>query len=213
MMKRLSLTRSGMTLMELLITSVLVGIVTVGLIAAEQVVRMSRQSSARDNLVSTQMQAMMLALTTDISKTTGDYASTGIYLEDNPIPTVYLKSACFRYPYGDVNTYSDDRWSCWTFDMDSGILLSCSNLNAPVSDCTASPGVQDWSSIKYTKLAISVIDNTGNYIPSTGLVTNSSVAYIRVRIITRYDTNKDADPISNPDYKLESNISPVGLSR
>ena len=92
---------SGMTLTELIIASILVGIVTMGLIAAEQTVRMSRQSSARDNQVTTNMQAMMLAMTKDVNLMSGDYASPGYHTTcDGTNATL---SVCLRHAAGDVN--------------------------------------------------------------------------------------------------------------
>ena len=113
--------RSAITLIELLIASVLVGIVTLGLIAAEEAVRVSRQSSHRDSQVSAQLQAAMLKLTNDASLTVGDAVDTGIFVDTLDLGRGKdLLSPCKRRS----NTYSDDIWHCWVHHLSSPAIAT-----------------------------------------------------------------------------------------
>lgn len=203
-----------MTLMELLITSVLVGIVTIGLIAAEQVVRMSRQSSARDNQVTTQLQAAMTLLTADANLTVGDANDTGIYQYKNGIKRQMI---CFRYSSGDVNTYADDLLNCWSSNDTTKELWSCRGLVSTVQDCTLSANKLYWGKLSNSEF-FGVYDSSGTLFadsnfsrPGGGLV--GSVGYIEINLQSRYSLTQAAHPINNPDYNLRTQISPVGLSR
>ncbi len=206
-----------MTLTELIVASVLVGIVTMGLIAAEQNVRMSRQSSSRDNFVTTQIQAMMLTITRDINMLSGDYANSGIYLETGA--GNYLIKACFRHADGDINSYIDDKWNCWTFDRGgTDNIYSCENMTDPSfpASCTNVSGYITWSKPRFDKLEITPYispDSAPIPVVMNSEVQNRRITSILVRLSSRYDMSKPADPITNPDYFLESLLSPVGLSR
>ncbi|MCB9771987.1 MAG: type II secretion system protein [Candidatus Omnitrophica bacterium] len=208
--------KKGMTLTELIIATVLVGIVTLGLVAAEQAVRMSRQSSMRDSQISGQMQATMLVLNRSASLTVGDSANTGIYqyLSSNDMTT------CFRQGAGDVNVYTDDVWTCWWVDISSGgnpVLTSCENLNSPVTTCNGQASLREWVTLvfegSYTQFC-SVVDTGGFTItPPNAIITGTKVAYIQLTLQSRHNKDKAAHPIENPDYTLTANISPSGLSR
>ncbi len=203
-----------MTLTELIIASVLVGIVTLGLIAAEQAIRMSRQSSNRDAQISAQMQAAMIKLSKDASFTVGDSLDSGIYqssLGNN-------RAICFRQAQGDANTYTDDSWSCWTIDTTSGLLLSCLPApQIPVDDCTGNASEIEWVTLT-NKTFYSVFDdatpNPAIILPAAPwYITNSGISYIQIDLTSRFNPAVNEHPIENPEYALTTRISPPGLSR
>lgn len=205
--------KKGMTLTELIIATVLVGIVTLGLVAAEQAVRMSRQSSMRDSQISGQMQATMLVLNRSASLTVGDSADTGIYqyLSGTDMTT------CFRQGTGDVNVYTDDVWSCWWVNRATGLLSSCENLNNTVTSCAGQASLRSWVTLtfdaSYTRF-YSVVDTSDTVIaPGNAIVTGTKVAYIQLTLKSLYNTSKAEHPIENPEYTLTANVSPAGLSR
>ncbi len=216
-MRICSLSNHAMTLIELIVASILVGIVTLGLIAAEQAIRMSRQSSNRDSQISAQLQAAMTALSKDINSTVGDASDTGIY----QYAVGNNLSVCFRYAQGDPNIYSDDRWSCWTAntDTDSGLLSACRNLALPTSDCRLSlaPTKIDWATLTfdgtYTTF-FSVLDDSAAVIaPASAIITGRKISYIDIQLKSRFNPAVASHPIENPEYTLTSRFSPVGLSR
>ncbi len=192
--------KSAMTLAELIIASVLVGIITLGLVAAEQAVRMSRQSSSRDSKVSAQMEAAMLLLTKDASLTVGDATNTGIYPYDSGTDT----TICFRQSADDVNSYADDDWICWWADKINGFLFRSQLLDDHVNTWVAP-----------TSSAILPIKFEGTYTTFYNVVTdvNGKISHIQLTLKYRYDISKPAHPIENPDYELTANISPAGLSQ
>ncbi len=212
--------KSAMTLTELIIASVLVGIVTLGLIAAEQAIRMSRQSSNRDAQISAQMQAAMIRLTKDASLTVGDSVNSGIYQYSSGTTE---RAICFRQAGGDANTYTDDFWYCWTIKISSGngLLLSCGGplLTNPINDCTADATVIQWVTLTfggtYTTF-YSVFDDAATpavIAPTGAIITNSRISYIQLDLQSRFNPAVAAHPIENPEYTLTSRISPPGLSR
>lgn len=209
-------TTTAMTLTELIIASVLVGVVTLGLIAAEQTVRMSRQSSHRDAQVSAQLQSAMIKLTRDASLTVGDAIDTGIYQYSSGND----RTICFRQAAGDANSYSDDVWNCWWADVSSaaGTLTSCGNLVNPLTTCAGQPSQFDWVRLKfegsYTTF-YSVSDETQTVITPANpwYILSTKISYINLDLRSRFNPDISAHPIENPDYILTGRISPSGLSR
>lgn len=204
-----------MTLTELIVASVLVGIVTLGLVAAEQAVRMSRQSSNRDAQISAQMQAAMIRISNDSNLTVGDATNTGIYQYafGNDL------TICFRQANGDPNIYTDDQWTCWWADSPSGALASCRNLVAPVTTCVGQATRVNWVTLiplgtgTYPTF-YSVFDGTESVIiPAGANIMNTTISYIQIDLRSRPNPGIAEHPIENPDYRLTSRISPVGLSR
>ncbi len=217
-----------MTLTELLVTSVLVGIVTLGLIAAEQAVRLSRNASLRDSQVSIQIQAIALSLSRDISLTVGDFSDAGIYLQYDVLGL--LAFSCFRHAAGNVNSYSDDLWYCWQYDRRANVpflqgatrfIYSCGDLvTIPATNsCLSLPADQyhTWD-IKFTDLGITVMDTANVAIDPTGFnppgyIRNQSINSIRLHLSTLYDISQPESPIENPRYTIDTWINPPGLSK
>lgn len=202
-----------MTLTELIVASILVGIVTLGLIAAEQAVRMSRQSANRDSQVSSQLHAAMIRLTKDASLTAGDSSDSGIYQHSG----INDKAICFRQAGNDVNSYADDTWNCWT--TQNSVLSSCGPLLSPVNDCTGQSSIIRWITLTYDTgytIFFSVFDNspTPAIIPPTSaIITNTRISYIQFDLKSRGDLTSSAHVVSNPEHTLTSRINPAGLSR
>ena len=207
---------NAMTLTELIVASVLVGIVTLGLIAAEQAIRMSRQSSHRDAQISAQLQAAMIKLNQDASSTVGDVTDTGIYqysLGDD-------LGICFRQAAGDANTYMDDIFNCWSVNKSSGLLTSCSDamLPAPFTSCIGKPDQFDWVTlipfdITYPTFYSVVNTSDTTIAPTNFIIKNQKISYIQLDLRSRYNRSVADHPIENPTYILNARISPTGLSR
>lgn len=205
--------KSAMTLTELIVASVLVGIVTLGLIAAEQAVRMSRQSANRDSQVSSQLHAAMIRLTKDASLTTGDSSDSGIYQYSG----INGNAICFRQADNDVNSYTDDTWNCWA--TQNSILSSCGPLLSPVTDCTGQSSSIQWITLTFDAgytIFFSVFDNSSTpaIIPPAGAtITNTNISYIQLDLKSRGNLTNSAHPVSNPEHTLTSRVNPAGLSR
>jgi Tfp pilus assembly protein PilV len=209
------LTNTAMTLAELIIASILVGIVTLGLIAAEQAVRMSRQSSHRDAQISAQLQSAMIKLNRDASSTVGDATDTGIYQYSSGND----RTICFRQAAGDANIYTDDVWNCWWTNTSSRILASCGPLANPLTTCAGQASLFNWVTLTldattYTTF-YSVIDNTQAVITPLApwYILNKKISYIQLDLRSRFNPAANVNPIENPDYALNARISPTGLSR
>lgn len=205
---------TAMTLTELIIASVLVGIVTLGLIAAEQAIRMSRQSSHRDAQISAQLQSAMLRLNHEASATVGDATDSGIYQYSSG----NNRTICFRQAAGDANVYTDDVWNCWWADVSTGALASCGPLANPLTTCAGQAGLINWVTLKfegtYTTF-YSVIDDAQAVITPANpwYIRNKKISYIQLDLRSRFNPAANAHPIENPSYILNARISPTGLSR
>lgn len=202
---------SAMTLTELLVASVLVGIVTLGLISAEYTIRTSRLSSVRDSQISAQLQAAMIRLSRDANLTVGDPANSGI----REFPAGSDRTVCFREALagGIDSTYSNSVWNCWwREELAAGRsnLTSCSYTSptAPQSNC-AGAGVAN------VKFWVRLSNDPPADPEFYTIVPNASGQFdhIELDLISRFDLSAPAHAISNPEYHLSSQINPQSQSR
>lgn len=191
--------QKAMTLTELLVASALVGVVTLGLLAGEYTVRSSKVSSLRDSQLSTQMQSTMIRLTRDASLAVGDAGNSGI----RTFTPGTDSTICFREATGAVDsTYTNTVWNCWWYNSATSELSSCDNqTDPPQSTCVGVPTRKFWVRITdpvfYT------------------LQTNASGQFdhIDFNLTSRFDISRPVHEISNPQYRLSSQVSPQSMSR
>ena len=203
-MKPLIRTQSGLTLTELLVASVLVGIVMLGAVSVDYAIRNSKLGSSRAEVLSKEVGATILNITRDAMLTAGDNSATtwqarGIYtydVGDN------FKTICFRQ---DANStpadYSDDPWACYSHGNDLDIYR-----------CTtaANPSFAGWLNCSTTgRKLLHVIQNDF----FTVVEVSNRIQSIDVSLSARADPNSPQNPITNPGYSLQSSISPPALSR
>jgi prepilin-type N-terminal cleavage/methylation domain-containing protein len=194
-MKYLS-THRGLTLVELLIASILVGIVMAGALSVDYAVRSLQKNDAKHHTLTSRTSAAMLQMTRDAMKTVGD-------INDEGISSVTCGSECgicFRQDTdSDPNSYANDTWVCYGHGA-SNQLVRCSGLATAVPDCEGMP----------QNNVIQLSDS-----PFFEIVRDADnrIKYIELTIHTI--TNKDLapHPLGNPTYSLTSRISPPGISR
>lgn len=122
-----------MTLSELLIATILVGIVMVGVLAVDYAMHNLQKSSTTDSLLALQTSAAFIAISRDAMTSTGDSTgdptcagnNLGILCDDDGSE----RSICFRHDVPDISgnytpfNYDDDQWQCYY--NDSTALYRC----------------------------------------------------------------------------------------
>lgn len=210
-MNSLFRSRTGLTLTELLVASVLVGIVMLGAISVDFAIRNTKLGSSRVEVLSKEVGATILNITRDAMLTAGDnsmdllnansWQATGIYtydVGDN------FKSICFRQ---DINStpenYADDPWACYSHGNDLDIYR-CSVAANP-----AFAGWQNCNNPSGRKLVHVTQTDFFDVVPDA----DNHIQSIDISLTARSDPNSAVNPVMNPQYSLESSISPPGLSR
>jgi prepilin-type N-terminal cleavage/methylation domain-containing protein len=213
----LNLSNAGMTLMELLVATTLVGIVMIGTMSVDFAVHSMRKSTADSSGVALQTSATMLDISNTMAKAVGDGQDLGIRL-DNPFATAANPSRvwfCARQDKdNDPNDYNDDEWVCyWKPAATTNV-----NIYKCTKPVTLGPGPCNLTNEVIGTTACELADCTNSRYLFTFYLENDSANrefFFDINLKSRayptklHDTTK---PMKNPEYKLSSHIAPMGHS-
>jgi hypothetical protein len=206
---------AAMTLAELLIASILIGIVMVGAFSFSQIVKQIHQSTDRSTIPAARVAYAIAQMKQDAALTVGD----GHHADGGPVDENYGVSSdvnahyiCFRHDTtpddqtDDTEKYTGDgyEWICYSHNGD-GVIKRCAVTNANIgtfSGCAAGPTV--------LKLP------TKNGVPDFFTVNvdgNNVLENIELILTTRILPNEDADPINNPEFTITTTVNPWGQGR
>jgi type II secretory pathway pseudopilin PulG len=215
---------SGITLLELLVASALVGIIMAGVVSVEFAIRRSRQTASVDMVLNAKIAAAMLQIARDAKEVTGDSsaqtpASEGIfeYISGN------TRAICFRY-YDPDKTWTEAQkidhlylytdgyhpWTCYQHDA-TFLLRRCTGI------LTATPAEPPCTALNYDpsfqfKLENAQYPNGTNFF---SIVRNGTgrIDYIGVSLIALADSSSAThNDLTNPRAELTSRINPFYLS-
>ena len=197
----------GMTLTEVLVAAMLVGIVMMGAISVDYAIRNSRKSASQDTTLSMRTQATMLRISRDANMAVGDSSSKGIDTSAGAL--------CIRKELGgNINSYSDDEWVCYW--QNGTNIHRCSKniaLGGVPGPCIATDPIV--GTAVSGQCSTQICEGT---CPATqacfyyNFVFDSSTQrlYLDLAITNRYDPTKAKNPIANPEYAAATRIYPSG---
>ncbi len=198
MKKRLSQSK-GLTLTELIVAVILVGIVMLAVAAMDVAMRQVHQTSSKDAQVKMKVSSALLHLANNVTVATGMSQDPGIVIE--PIMTGNSHRVYIRKDGGDPATYDDDQWIHYDVieyvTPEDGVdVIFCPQSEDPDLDptCFAPEITLANVSSMFTELA--------QYGVSGGF-------HVKVSIESRYDNSLPYDPLDNPQYRLDSKIIPL----
>lgn len=192
-------TNKALTLTELLISTVIIGIIMSGIITFSTSARKMQSASSKTRYTDIKLAAAMTALKKDASLATGDSTSAGILTNSGAFETI-----CFRQDASSTpGDYSDDIWSCW-MSSTSDILRRCYDpVTLPptsVAECTAAASNRPYFALTNTNFF--TVNNDGD-----GKLDNITLELVA------HDASTAANSLTNPDVTLLTNISPLMHSR
>ncbi|MBU0467454.1 MAG: prepilin-type N-terminal cleavage/methylation domain-containing protein [Candidatus Omnitrophica bacterium] len=195
----------GMSLTELIVASVLIGIVMLGVISFTSSLKSIQGSTSNSTIPSVKLSSVMFEISKDASLVIGDQLDSGIE-EDDAIATPYL---CLRQDNDGAGTsnitpddYSDDTWVCYLMD-NANTLHKC--IDANFSNCV------DGSTTPQFPDLITLSQNSFFDVIDSG--TPARIEHIHLDLRTRNVPTDAVHPINNPEFTLETNISPLSLGR
>ena len=196
-----------MTLTELMIATILVGIVMAGVVSVDFGIRNMRGSASKMNDAMSNVSVAMLRITQDAQQTTGDRTDVGVSWST----LNQTRAICFRQEATSptLNDYSDDTWTCYTHQTTSlpPTLYRCANLASAITDCPSDPGADE------VILNNMVLDTAPN--DSFFTIVNApdgQINYIHFKFKYRPSTGA-AHYINNPEATQESNAYLPKMSR
>ena len=187
----------GMTLTEILVATMLVAIVMLGAVSVDYAVRNARKSASQDASLTMRTQATMLLISRDANAAVGDASDPGIV--DSPA----VGALCIRKEKGgDINTYSDDEWTCY-WQNGTNIYRCLKDIATGPTQCNTGDPVVGTASVDCPNGGLCFkYDFVFNEI--------TKEIYLDIAITTRSKPSAAADPINNPEYTASTHISPSG---
>ncbi len=187
----------GISLTELIVATVAVGVIMVGVVSVDQAMRQSHQGTSRNALVSMKTSAIMLHITKNVQLTNGYRTESGSI---DGIRTNIANTLCVRKEDPSNITpgnYSDDVWACYT--------LNGTNMNFCQSAAGGAAAACGAGTVLGTATSFTVqLSNDSD--PVTGQF------YVEITVINRFDPAAGKNTFDNPEITLTSRISPPGLS-
>lgn len=104
--------RQGLTLAELLITTIIIGVVMVGMVSVDFAIRSNDQQQSRTSIATLRTSATLQEIVSTISQGFGDAASRCVQI--GSITADSTNYICIYRDFGTPADYSDDVWHCFT---------------------------------------------------------------------------------------------------
>jgi len=206
---------SGLTLAELLITSVIIGIIMLGVVSVDFAIRSNELQQSRTAIVTLKTSTMLKEIELNAMQAVGDFATRCVQLGN--ITTDATNYICV---YRDDTTpadYSDDYWKCFT--------RHGTNLHACTRTLASGKGACATTDRIIGGVTIDTFDA-----PDTPVVTSTNPnLYVEFTLKSRYDPARPNPGIGavdnngakysvaiaqeflkNPKVKMKTRVAPAG---
>ena len=185
--------QKGITLTELIVASILVGIIMIGVISFSFTLKQLQTSTNNSTILAMHTSALMSDIERNAMLASGNLNNKGIDV------SLDKKSISFRQDLaGTPDNPDDDKWFIYkaVIDGDDHELIYCSNKDTP-DDCQV--GQARAISMNIKDVVFERDDAQGT---------------IHIKLVTIFDTHMLDNPnyIENPSYTMSSHISPQGQS-
>ena len=203
--------KNGITLTELLVASILIGIVMIGVVSFSVSIQQLQNSANRSTLLSMRTMTAMNRLTRDAYLAVGDETDRGIFIRDiNP-----FKSICFRHDTNDPSSYGDDTYHCYLFETN--------NNNRRFSACPVKPDLTNvppnnaaqCDGVVARNILLTMDPTFGDVFFQIHEDATNRLESIEFTLQSIFDPDPalTAHPITNPTYSITTRVSPPGISR
>lgn len=208
--------QSALTLLEVILASMLVGVVLLGVVSVDLAVRRTQQTTSGSAILAMQTAAAMLTISKETARAIGYQGDQGIAEND-----AARNRLCVRQdvpsPTPTPDIYTDDRWYCLEYDGTRNIfdclfpadgggndLIALTNA----TPCTTANGLGIL--LPQNPLNPPLINNA----TAVNLDWNNSPGnfYIAIDLTTRNNPLTPRDPIKNPDYSVSTRVQPISHS-
>ncbi len=190
----------GLTLTELLVSTILIGIVMLGVVGFSLSIKQFQDSASRTTTLRMRLASAMDLLVEDAKLAVGDTINPGIAVYQNSTD----QSICFRHDVNDPSSYADDIWICYYHGTTYSLYryVGTSSANVPCSSAsTCSVGT---TSIEH--VIDLVHEGDGEFFQ---FLSDGSIEFT---IKTSYEPSKLSHPIDNPEYSLTTRVMPLAHS-
>ena len=206
--------KNGITLTELLVASILIGIVMIGVASFSVSIQQFQNSTNRTTILAMRTMTAMNRLSRDaylvIGDETGDDWVRGIVTRTIP-PRVSL---CFRHDAdNDPSSYTGDEWICYFFEttLNNRKLSLCTVPTAPANVPPNNTNKCDGTGQR--SLLLTLDPTQGNSFYQINEDGDGRLESIDFTLSAIFDPTLAPHPITNPTYTVTTTVSPPGISR
>lgn len=196
--------RNGLTLTELLVSTILIGIVMTGVAAFSVFVKQARDSTGKGTILAVQTTTAMHYMVADANKAVGDSSDRGV------VSSAMQESVCFRHDTNDPTSYADDTWACYWYDAASDALWKCVTRTAVAG---APPAVFNDCNTGGAAIKLVTLDPAAAQYFSIVDDADGRFAYVDITLNTIADPGQAASTIANPTQQLFTRVSPPAHGR
>lgn len=208
--------RKGVTLTELIVSSVLVGIIMIGVVSFNFAMKRIEESSSRISILSANAATFLSMIKKDAMKATG-------YIDDSGVRTFQSggnRCICFRHDEDDdPNDYDGDVWKCYLKggnDYVTRKTFGNTHGNGAIPTNTGSCGSAGGGAQLMRNLI--AIDSTEFYnVPggcgTCAAGTQNLMEYIEINFTAIYDPASGYDPLNNPTVDIRTRVNPIAHNR
>jgi len=227
-MHLMKIKESGLTLIELMISSILIGIVMIGVISFSYSIKTQQDSAKHLTLLKTQATTAVSIMKNDAAEAIGDAINPGIWCFAGggaaTTGSPCSRSAgndlflCFRKIDGNVpptlTDYSDDSWSCYFPDMSD--TDGDGNSDDTIWKCpvnysgTSAPS--GYSNCTSTATALLLETNNDDFAQIIYDASNA-IVHVQITLETLSDRSQPYHPIKNPGHDVTAYLTPLSHSK
>lgn len=197
--------QNALTLTELLVSTILIGIVMAGVASFSLFVKQAKDSTGAGTILAVQTATAMHYIEEDVLRAVGDNSDRGVVFD-----TPDQKSICFRHDVSNPASYAEDLWACYWYDDTSDALWKCTDRDtasgvppANFSACNSGGGAIKLVTIDPAATDyFEVVDDSGG-----------RFLYVDITLNTIANASQPAHITNNPTYQLFTRISPPAHGR
>lgn len=209
--------KNAVTLTELLVGTMLIGIVMVGIAAFSNAIKQIHGSTDKSTILAMRTAFALKQMSADAFLAVGSNLLSDSGLSDC-LPNCGLvykdtgaqRSICFRQDAdNDPTSYTNDIWICYYDNGTNNIIDRC--VGTPVANVPPSSFAQCSAALAVvTPYNYQLIQNDFFEVVKDA---GGRLEYVEIFLTTRSDIGAPVHPMDNPEYTLTTRVSPPGLSR
>ncbi len=200
---------------ELLITTIIIGVVMVGMVSVDYALRSNEQQQSRTSIMTLRTSATLQSIVVTASQGYGDVASRCIQIGN--ITTDATNYICVYRDFGTPSDFTDDSWQCFT------------RYSTNVHRCTRTLAAGQGSCANTDPIIGTVTADTFDAPDSPVVVSANPNFYFQITIKNRFDPTRPNPGIGatdvngakysvaiaqeymiNPKIKLSAKVTPAG---
>jgi len=202
----------GITLTELLVASVMIGVVMMGVASFAVAIKNLHRSTDKTVIISLRTKAAMARITGDATLAVGHEGNRGII----PFSGGTHLSICFRHDTNNIpGDYLDniDGWECYYRNSANNDLMICGGprLLAGVPVTTDVGGAQACATGVVGDEFILALDPADNVF-YTIVETGGRLDFVDITLSTIFDDARAFHDVNNPRYSTNTQVVPFGHS-